>query len=187
MNRGIEDTEDDLIEQDLDAREMWDASSKECKYTITDRVLHFGIDTDNALKAARRNALAPLVDHIVNDSSLWQLEVGPDAGSFTTRFTGMVLDQREFFRIAEQGARKKRYNINIDEFVREMETEIVDSVAYSAPEVVNHRTEARVGVAGGGVTVPPTSHPPVFSDRNLTSQFRRPFRLQNGFALWHRS
>lgn len=172
MNQGIEDTEDDLIEQDLDAREMWGASSKECKYTITDRVFHFGIDTDNALKAARRNALAPLVDHIVNDSSLWQLETDPEAGSVTTRFTGMVLDQREFFRIAEQGARKKRYNINIDEFVQEMERDVVDSMVYTTEFVGRSRTEALVGVSGGATAAPP---PP--------SQFRRPFSVRNGFSL----
>lgn len=169
MNRGLDNDilEEDLIEEDLDARRMWDASSKECKATFSAHMMDMGVENNERLmKNLRRSALAPLLERIVDDDSLWQIEDHFGNDIRTTRFTGMILDQREFFRIAEQGARKKRYNINIDEFVREMETEVVDSMAYQIPQV-------RVG--GGGVTIPP----PIRSENN----FRRPFRLQDGFSL----
>jgi len=157
MNRGLDNDilEEDLIEDDLDARRMWDASSKECKATFSAHMMDMGTEnSERIMKNLRRSALAPLLKRIVDDDSLWQIETHFDNDIRTTRFTGMVLDQREFFRIAEQGAKKKRYNINLDEFVREIETELV---------------------VGGGVTVPP----PIRSENN----FRRPFRLQDGFSL----
>ena len=134
MNRGIEDTEPDLIEKDLDAREMWEASHMECKGSFSDVVFQMSPDTARMIKKIRRDVLAPLVERIVSDDSLWDLERGHDNGIFVTKFSGMVLDQREFFRLAEQGAKKQRYNINTDEFDSMTYADIISGRQYNTPE-----------------------------------------------------
>ncbi len=134
MNRGIEDTEPDLIEKDLDAREMWEASHMECKGSFSDVVFQMVPNTDRIIKNIRRDALAPLIERIVNDDTLWDLERGHDNGIFATRFSGMVLDQREFFRLAEQGAKKQRYNISTDEFDSMTYADIISGRQYNTPE-----------------------------------------------------
>jgi hypothetical protein len=134
MNRGIEDAEQDLIEQDLEAREMWEASHAECKAAFSEVIFQMGSNSDRMLKNLRRDALAPLIERIVNDESLWELEHGHDNGIYVTKFSGMVLDRREFFRLAEQGAKKQRYNISTDEFDSMTYADIIAGRQYNTPE-----------------------------------------------------